>query len=88
MASNLWTLYPPSWWPKGWWPFKSGPVSSAPVFLFNGVQLKARLPAEVGDVYVDINGVLYGIPVVAATDTPSGAIRIRVNGTVKALERA
>jgi len=56
--------------------------------LFNGLRLVHNITPTDNDLRIKVEESILGIPVIAVTDDPEGAVRIKVNGVVKALRQA
>jgi hypothetical protein len=63
-------------------------VLIAAIRFYNGIQLLQHLPVNDSDIRLKVGETIIGAHVIAAADTPEGAVRIKVNGNVKALQRA
>jgi hypothetical protein len=56
------------------------------ICLASGYNISFHATPGVGDVRINLNGTIYGIPVIPATNNHAGAVRINPNGIVKALQ--
>jgi len=61
-------------------------IINGAICLASGYNISYHTTPGAGDVRIKLGSVVYGIPVIPATDDHAGSVRIKPNGTVKALQ--